>query len=214
MRKWAVGLVLLFMGCFVPRAQTTAVDQYVEPPDWLYDEIAEPPPDIPNARYMGRFKVTFYWVVEEADYPQSSAVPLYDKQGRLVGRFSRAFVNDFKREAAARLRDGRCISYMKKAGRVMVDSQFMGINGHRLTELKSVAVDPRIVPIGARLYMPQAEKVVVNGTPLTGIFRAQDIGGAVQGKHIDIFVGSRKNIDAFSSAGLKSLSSVDVYILE
>jgi 3D (Asp-Asp-Asp) domain-containing protein len=169
---------------------------------------------VPNARYLGRFKVTFYWVVEEADYPASNSVALYDKRGNLVGRFCRQFVNDFKREAAARLKDGRCISYLKQANRVMVDTVFHGINGYTLTELKSIAVDPRVIPIGARVYIPQAERVVVNGVPLTGIFRAEDIGSAIQGKHIDVFVGSRGNVDAFSSSGVGSLSGVDVYILE
>ena len=213
-RKRAIGLVLLFTGCFVPKARVAQVPAYVEPPAWLYEEVSDPVPGVPNARYAGRFKVTFYWVVEEEDYPASSAVPLYDKRGNLVGRFCRQFVNDFKREAAARLKDGRCISYLKQANRVMVDTVFHGINGHTLAEMRSIAVDPRVIPIGARVYVPQAERVVVNGVPLSGIFRAQDIGSAVKGKHIDVFVGSRENIDAFSSSGLKSLSSVDVYILE
>jgi 3D (Asp-Asp-Asp) domain-containing protein len=214
MRKWAVGLILLVTGCFVSRVRTTPAQDYVEPPDWLFEEVADTGPGVPDARYLGRFKVTFYWVVEERDYPASNAVPLYDKQGNLVGRFSRQFVNDFKREAAARLKDGRCISYMKRAGRVMVDTVFHGINGYTLTELKSIAVDPRVIPIGARVYIPQAERVVVNGSPLSGIFRAEDIGSAVKGKHIDVFVGSRENARAFGASGMRSLGSVDVYILE
>jgi 3D (Asp-Asp-Asp) domain-containing protein len=75
-------------------------------------------------------------------------------------------------------------------------------------------VDPRVIPIGSRVYVPQAEQVVVNGKPLSGIFLAHDIGSAVKGKHIDFFVGSKQNIDAFSTSGMKSLGSVDVYLLE
>jgi 3D (Asp-Asp-Asp) domain-containing protein len=215
MRKWLAGLFLLVLACFAPRVQTTAaVVPEVEPPEWLFERPSGPPPDVPQARYMGKFKTTFYWVVEESAYPKSRAVPLYDKQGRLVGRFSNRFVADFKREAAARLRDGRCISYMKRAGRVMVDTCFMGYGGHTLTEFKSIAVDPRVIPIGSRVYIPQAEKVVVGGRPLNGIFYAHDIGSAVKGKHVDVFVGARSNIGAFTSAGMRSLGSVDVYVLE
>ena len=169
---------------------------------------------MPDARYLGRFKTTFYWVVEEEDYPSGRAVPLYDKKGNLVGRFSRAFVKAFKIEAAARLKDGRCISYLKKANRVKVGERFLGYGGHMLTELKSIAVDPRVIPLGARVYIPQAENVVVNGRHHSGIFYAHDIGSAVKGKHIDVFVGDRGNTEAFSSAGMKSLGGVDVYILE
>jgi len=172
-----------------------------------------PPPDLPNARYLGKFKTTFYWVVDERDYPSGSNA-LYDKQGRLVGRFSRRFIRDFKIEAAARLKDGRCMSYLKGANRVVVSDSFMGYGGYKLSELKSVAVDPRIIPLGARIYIPQAEKVVVDGKRLSGIFHAHDIGSAVKGKHVDLFVGSQENIDAFKSAGIRSLGSVDIYILE
>ncbi len=215
MRKRAVGLILAFIACLGPKAQTSLPRQFtVDPPDWLLEEAVGPAPDVPDARYMGKFKTTFYWVVEEKDYPKSRAVPLYDTKGKLVGRFSRSFVKAFRIEAAARLRDGRCISYMKKANRVMIGDRFMGYGGHMLTELKSIAVDPRVIPIGARVYIPQAEQVVVNGRPQSGIFYAQDIGSAVKGKHIDIFVGARENIAAFTSAGVRSLGSVDVYILE
>jgi len=184
-----------------------------QPPDFPFGKI-NPPPNVPNARYLGKFKVTFYWVVEEKDYPKGRAVALYDKKGKLVGRFPRSFVRDFKREAAAQLRDGRRISYMKNANRVMVDSQFCGYGGHKLSELKSIAVDPRVIPIGSMVYIPQAEKVTLRGHTLNGIFHAHDIGSAVKGKHIDIFVGSKQNIEAFKSAGIQSLGSVDVYILE
>ena len=215
-RKWAVGLVLVFMACLQSRVQTLEVQDgpiSVAPPSWLLEEATGPPPDLSNARYMGKFKTTFYWVVEEADYP-SGNYPMYDKRGRLVGRFSRRFVRDFKIEAAARLRDGRCISYLKGANRVVVGDSFMGYGGYKLSELKSIAVDPRIIPLGARVYIPQAEKVVIDGTRLNGIFHAHDIGSAVKGKHVDLFVGPRSNIDAFKAAGMRSLGSVDIYILE
>lgn len=216
MQKRAIGLALVFLACLQPKVQTLDVQDgpiSVSPPSWLLEEAMGPPPDLPNARYLGKFKTTFYWVVEEGDYP-SGGNALYDTEGRLVGRFSRRFIRDFKIEAAARLNDGRCISYLKGANRVVVSDSFMGYGGYKLSELKSIAVDPRIIPLGARVYIPQAEKVVVNGKRLSGILHAHDIGSAVKGKHIDLFVGSRNNIDAFKSAGMRSLGSVDIYILE
>ncbi|UCG44463.1 MAG: hypothetical protein JSU73_07415 [candidate division WOR-3 bacterium] len=90
----------------------------------------------------------------------------------------------------------------------------MGYGGYKLSELKSIAVDPRVIPLGARVYIPQAEKVVVDGKRLSGVFLAHDVGSAVKGKHVDLFVGPRRNIDAFKSAGMRSLGSVDIYLLE
>jgi 3D (Asp-Asp-Asp) domain-containing protein len=174
----------------------------------------EPAPDAPFGRYLGRFRVTYYWVVEEVDFPASTSVPIYDPRGQLIGRFSSAFVRAFKTESAARLRDGRKMSYLKRRNRAEVVDEFLGNGGHTLVELKSVAVDPRVIPLGSRLYVPQAGGVVVNGTQLSGLFYAHDIGGAIKGKRLDIFLGSRENMEAFSAAGMGSSSSVDVYLLE
>jgi 3D (Asp-Asp-Asp) domain-containing protein len=174
----------------------------------------EPTPDAPIGRYLGKFKVTFYWVVEEEDYTGGRTSALYDAGGKLLGKFPPAFVKAFKTESAARLRDGTRISYLKRRNRAEVVDQFNGFGGYKLTELQSVAVDPRLVPLGSRLYVPQAGGVTVNGKPLTGVFYAHDIGSAIKGKRIDIFIGDKENMAAFGLAGMGSSSSVDVYLLE
>ncbi len=213
MRKASVGLVCLCAACLVPKSQTVGSTVGTMPPsfmfrDWSADTV------LPTGRYMGRFKVTYYWAVEEADYPQSKSNPLYLADGSLLGRFSSAFVKAFKTESAAKLRDGRCISYLKRRGRAEVVDQFLGYGGHKLVELKSIAVDPRVIPLGSIVYIPQAAGVMVDGKPQSGLFYAHDIGSAIRGKHIDIFVGRRANMACFSSAGMQSSGSVDVYVLE
>jgi 3D (Asp-Asp-Asp) domain-containing protein len=45
----------------------------------------------------------------------------------------------------------------------------------------SVAVDPRLIPLGSRIYIPAYRSV--NG----GWFVAQDTGGAIRGRHIDVY---------------------------
>jgi 3D (Asp-Asp-Asp) domain-containing protein len=50
-----------------------------------------------------------------------------------------------------------------------------------LTYWKSVAVDPDVIPLGSRIYIPAYEDV--NG----GWFTAADVGGAIDRKHIDVF---------------------------
>jgi 3D (Asp-Asp-Asp) domain-containing protein len=215
MRKWAVGLFLLVSACFLPRAQTTSsvVRTGVRPPDFLFSGSRDSASS-PQGRYVGRFKVTYYWAVEEAEYPTSRSSPIYLADGQLLGRFSSAFVKAFRVEAAACLKDGRRISYLKKANRAKVVDKFLGCSGYTLAELKSIAVDPRLIPLGSIVYIPQAENVTVDGQTLGGVFYAHDVGSAIKGKHIDIFVGQKKNMDAFTSAGMGSASGVDVYILE
>lgn len=46
---------------------------------------------------------------------------------------------------------------------------------------KSLAVDPRLIPKGSRIYIPAYR--AVNG----GWFRADDTGGAVLGRHLDVY---------------------------
>ncbi|HUW65137.1 MAG TPA: 3D domain-containing protein [Spirochaetia bacterium] len=44
------------------------------------------------------------------------------------------------------------------------------------------AVDPKVIPLGALLWVPGY-----------GLARAEDTGGAVQGKHVDLFFLDRKD---------------------
>jgi 3D (Asp-Asp-Asp) domain-containing protein len=50
-----------------------------------------------------------------------------------------------------------------------------------LSYLRSVAVDPRLIPFGSHIYIPAYAGV--NG----GWFQADDTGGAIIGRHIDVF---------------------------
>ncbi|MDQ6605761.1 MAG: 3D domain-containing protein [Actinomycetota bacterium] len=50
-----------------------------------------------------------------------------------------------------------------------------------LAYLRSVAVDPRLIPFGSHIYIPAYRSV--NG----GWFEADDTGGAIIGRHIDVF---------------------------
>ena len=47
---------------------------------------------------------------------------------------------------------------------------------------RSVAVDPDLIPLGSRVYVPAYSHVRSGGW-----FRADDVGGAIIGRHIDVF---------------------------
>jgi 3D (Asp-Asp-Asp) domain-containing protein len=51
----------------------------------------------------------------------------------------------------------------------------------RLRYYHSIAVDPRLIPLGSRVYVPAYQHI--GG----GWFVAQDTGGAITGRHIDIY---------------------------
>jgi 3D (Asp-Asp-Asp) domain-containing protein len=50
-----------------------------------------------------------------------------------------------------------------------------------LAYLRSVAVDPSVIPLGSHIFIPAYQSV--NG----GWFEADDTGGAILGRHIDVF---------------------------
>jgi len=46
----------------------------------------------------------------------------------------------------------------------------------------SIAVDPKLIPLGSRVYVP-----FYKALGLSGWFIAQDTGGAIKGRHIDVY---------------------------
>ena len=51
-----------------------------------------------------------------------------------------------------------------------------------LTFLGSIAVDPRVIPLGSRVYIPAYRKDGHGGW-----FVAQDTGGGIEGRHVDVY---------------------------
>lgn len=168
-----------------------------------------------EATNLGRFKVTYYWIVLETEYQGKREIPLYLDNGSLLGYFPRRFIQDFKKEGVARLKDGRLISYLKRKDAVKIVREPLGYGGHTLTTLKSVAVDTHFVPLGSRLYVPQYERLYLGDFGVhNGIFYANDIGSDVKGKHIDIFIGEKANLKYILSKSGRGSSLVDVYLLK
>lgn len=56
---------------------------------------------------------------------------------------------------------------------------------------KSVAVDPRVIPLGSRVYI-----AAYRNTPGHGWFLAQDTGGAIIGRHVDVYRAPPASADA------------------
>ncbi len=63
---------------------------------------------------------------------------------------------------------------------------------------KTIAVDPKIIPLGSKIYIPQ----------FNAIFIAEDTGGAVKGNKIDIFMSDYKTCMQW---GIKNIT---IYVLE
>lgn len=66
----------------------------------------------------------------------------------------------------------------------------------------AVAVDPKVIPLGTKLYIES-----LDGTKDYGFATAEDTGGAIKGKKIDLFFHSAKDVRNFGRRNVK------VYIL-
>lgn len=74
-------------------------------------------------------------------------------------------------------------------------------------QLGTIAVDPAVIPLGTTLYITG---YAFDGLPKVGLLgKALDMGGAVKGEHVDIFIpGSSQKVRKFG------LQNVKVYIID
>lgn len=64
--------------------------------------------------------------------------------------------------------------------------------------MKTIAVDPSVIPLGSRVYIPEFDKV----------FIAEDTGGKIKGNRIDIYM---QDYDTCMQWGIRDIT---IYILE
>jgi 3D (Asp-Asp-Asp) domain-containing protein len=151
------------------------------------------------------FRLSFYWLAYESEYANESYdTPIYTRQGFYIGSFPSAFVFELKLEGSGVLRDGRVLNYdgecnygmgtCFKALTLEEHPLGAGVQGRPLVPFRSIAVDPRFIPIGATIYIPELVGVLMpDGTRHDGCLRADDMGGAIKEHKIDFFVESYFN---------------------
>lgn len=62
-------------------------------------------------------------------------------------------------------------------------------SGNRAVPGRTIAVDPKVIPIGSRVYITFPEEY----SGMDGIYRAEDTGRLISGNSVDIFFGEDKN---------------------
>lgn len=70
-----------------------------------------------------------------------------------------------------------------------------GVKNFILRPYRTIATDPTVIPIGTIVYIPEARGALIavskNETIIhDGYFFAGDMGGAIKGGHIDVFIGT------------------------
>ncbi|HVE70297.1 MAG TPA: 3D domain-containing protein [Thermoanaerobaculia bacterium] len=173
----------------------------------------------PAPQKVGRAMVTFYWVIDESSpkYRGDQSAVLRDPRGRVIARTHKQFKLDLVRQGTGWLRDGRTINYIKKVNgesrfRITTSKYGLGSTGCRLVPWRTIAVDPRFVPLGTRISIPQLKGArLPDGTIHDGIFIAAD-RGHFRGARVDLFVGAGSTgARPFIRKGYGSRSRVTVY---
>jgi 3D (Asp-Asp-Asp) domain-containing protein len=163
-----------------------------------------------------QWALRFYWLALEADYqerettsvpksgrgaavPLNTWVELYTQEGYYFGRVPERFAWALRLEGSGLMMDGRVINY-KGACKYGYGTCFEQLNipdhpfgrgaGQRpLIPFKSVAVDPRVIPIGEPLYIPEFDGLPLpDGSIHDGCVRADDTGGGIKKRKMDFFV--------------------------
>lgn len=177
---------------------------------------AQPP------RKVEKALMTFYWVINEASprYSGPANAVLYDERGHVLARTPARFLHDLLREGTGWLRDGRTVAYQRTVRGQhqfrMTGSRYgLARTGSALSPYRSVAVDPRVIKLGSRLYIPQLKGTrLPDGSIHDGIFVASDSGG-FRGRHVDVFVGAGADSSLpFVRNGYGSRSRVTLYVVD
>lgn len=164
---------------------------------------------------LGSAWITHYYLAQEGDHEgEPLDAPLLSPDCTILADVPRAFHDDLCIEGSGQLRDGRVLNYastctracfaavrcgrraVKTCYRVLDRDRYpwgMGAGGRPLVPDRSVAVDPSVVDLGTVLYVPELDGMVPPGrsTPHDGCVRADDVGGAIRGLHIDFFAATR-----------------------
>ncbi len=162
-----------------------------------------------------QWALRFYWLTREVDFqdtwrtdtakrgrcavPWNRWVDLYTRRGLFLATVTERFACSLRLEGSGLLMDDRVVHYEGKCkyGYGTCFSQLdpekypfgRGARRTTLVPFKSVAVDPRLIPLGEPLYIPEFDGMVLpDGSIHDGCVRADDTGGGIKKRKMDFFV--------------------------
>ena len=101
-------------------------------------------------------------------------------------------------QAQTTMTQSREVKYSLKVGATAYCGDTITSTGKRPVEGTTIAVDPKVIPYGTRVYIPEFNKV----------FIAEDCGRAIKGNRIDIFMN---DYDRCMEWGFRTIT---IYILK
>ena len=142
---------------------------------------------------------------ELAAVTPSDTVTLYqEKNCEPIAEVSREFAHQLRVQGTGKLRDGRVLNIWSRCKcehspcfKVIPHKWGTAGNLQPLQPFRTVAVDPKVIKLGSLLYVPLLEGRLMPGRAPWGGFVhdgcvvADDVGGGIKGRQLDLFVGRR-----------------------
>ncbi len=142
-------------------------------------------------------------------------VPMMGRDCQPLAEVSPAFAAQVRMQGTGRLRDGRLINV---AGSCQCGPSCFhilppgikwgrGSSGLPLAPFRMVAVDISLIKMGSLLYVPELDGLRMPGRPPAGGFIhdgcvvAADVGGAIKGRQLDLFVARRAYYEGLARRG-------------
>ncbi len=205
-----VGIAALAVAWMIASPRSAAADSKLSKELVLPSDRAQPSPrrkeccGYPLVEEHG-FALRFYWLAMQDKYPHDhDEVDLYTPEGDFLGVFPHRFYRSLRMEGSGILSDGRVVNYagrckygMGTCFEVLDWNEYpvgRGARRRALVPFKSIAVDPRLIPIGDPVYIPEFDGLrMPDGTVHDGCVRADDTGGGIKYRKMDFFVVSYGN---------------------
>ena len=168
--------------------------------------LTDVPKDVKATPLAGgaKFQETYYWVTCEDDAKGERDTELLDPKGNSLGKVRADFAKNLRLEGTGRTLEGKTLNWAGNGRYSVVKHPWgTGAKGALLEPFRSLAVDPKEIPIGTRILIPQAIGALLpDGSVHDGVFRADDTGGAIKGKHVDVFCGLKRDMKILQGRGI------------
>ncbi len=154
---------------------------------------------------IGKYRLTYYWLVHEADYPSTSQVTLLDIDLNPIADVSEDFANEIYVEGTGILLDGRILNLYDECESAPTGWCYFEVDpevapygwgsGAPLHPLLSVALDGATSPVlpGTIVYLPDLDGLEVSWGGVSwihdGCLAVVDSGWSLTSKSLDLFVG-------------------------
>lgn len=174
-----------------------------------------------NTDLIGKFRNTFYYYIDEKDYPRpaNKIARIIDLKGNVIATVSPTFKKDLDMEGTGKLINGRMINYIARIHgeiryEVTVHPYGRGIGNCALIPFHTIAVDPKKIPLGSIVKIDKTVGMrLPDGSVHDGIWRAEDVGGAINNDRIDIFTGDDRLGTTLEKHGITHLMPLNIRLI-